>query len=64
MGQAVAEKVETTTRVTDAGLCGAIHIARLKGYEGDACPDCGNFTLARSGTCMKCETCGTTSGCS
>ena len=38
--------------------------ARLKGYEGDACGACGNFTLVRNGTCMKCDTCGSTSGCS
>ena len=38
--------------------------ARMKGYEGDACGDCGNFTLVRNGTCMKCDTCGATSGCS
>jgi ribonucleoside-diphosphate reductase alpha chain len=38
--------------------------ARLKGYEGDACGSCGNFTLVRNGTCMKCDTCGSTSGCS
>ncbi len=38
--------------------------ARMKGYEGDACESCGNFTLVRNGTCMKCNTCGSTSGCS
>ena len=38
--------------------------ARIKGYEGDPCPTCGNFTLLRSGTCMKCDTCGGTTGCS
>ncbi len=38
--------------------------ARLQGYEGDPCGDCGNFTLVRNGTCMKCNTCGGTSGCS
>ncbi|MBT5939659.1 MAG: vitamin B12-dependent ribonucleotide reductase, partial [Rhodospirillaceae bacterium] len=38
--------------------------ARMKGYEGDACGDCGNFTLVRNGTCLKCNTCGATSGCS
>ena len=38
--------------------------ARMKGYEGDACSECGNFTLVRNGTCMKCDTCGSTSGCS
>jgi len=38
--------------------------ARMKGYEGDSCMECGNFTLVRNGTCMKCDTCGSTSGCS
>ena len=38
--------------------------ARMKGFEGDACGTCGNFTLVRNGTCMKCNTCGSTSGCS
>jgi ribonucleoside-diphosphate reductase alpha chain len=41
-----------------------IREARLKGYEGDACGECGNFTLVRNGTCLKCTTCGSTSGCS
>ncbi len=43
---------------------GRVHEARMKGYEGDACTDCGNFTLVRNGTCLKCDTCGATSGCS
>ncbi|AEJ60504.1 ribonucleoside-diphosphate reductase, adenosylcobalamin-dependent [Spirochaeta thermophila DSM 6578] len=38
--------------------------ARRKGYEGDPCPVCGNFTMVRNGTCLKCETCGATTGCS
>ncbi|MCI0546911.1 MAG: vitamin B12-dependent ribonucleotide reductase [Candidatus Rokubacteria bacterium] len=38
--------------------------ARLKGYEGDPCGDCGQFTMVRNGTCLKCITCGTTTGCS
>ncbi len=38
--------------------------ARMKGYEGDACDECGNFTLVRNGTCLKCDTCGATTGCS
>jgi len=38
--------------------------ARIKGYEGDPCPSCGSFTLVRNGTCMKCNTCGGTTGCS
>jgi ribonucleoside-diphosphate reductase alpha chain len=38
--------------------------AKMQGYEGDPCGDCGNFTLVRNGTCMKCNTCGGTTGCS
>jgi ribonucleoside-diphosphate reductase alpha chain len=38
--------------------------AKMKGFEGDGCGSCGNFTLVRSGTCMKCNTCGSTTGCS
>ena len=41
-----------------------IRAARMKGYEGDSCDECGNFTLIRNGTCLKCHTCGATSGCS
>jgi len=41
-----------------------IRAAQAQGYEGDACGECGNFTLVRNGTCMKCVTCGATSGCS
>jgi ribonucleoside-diphosphate reductase alpha chain len=42
----------------------ASEMARLKGYEGDPCGDCGQFTMVRNGTCLKCITCGTTTGCS
>ena len=42
----------------------ALRTARIQGYEGDPCPECGHFTLVRNGTCLKCETCGSTTGCS
>ncbi len=38
--------------------------AKARGYEGEACGECGNFTLVRNGTCLKCDTCGGTTGCS
>jgi len=41
-----------------------IQEAKVKGYEGEACGECGNMTLVRNGTCLKCNTCGTTTGCS
>ena len=39
-------------------------IAAMKGYESDACPHCQSMTLVRNGTCLKCDTCGETTGCS
>jgi ribonucleoside-diphosphate reductase alpha chain len=41
-----------------------LRTARLKGYEGDPCPECGQMTLVRNGSCLKCDSCGGTTGCS
>jgi len=38
--------------------------SRARGYTGDACSECGHFTLVRNGTCLKCDVCGSTTGCS
>ncbi|PID59499.1 MAG: ribonucleoside-diphosphate reductase, adenosylcobalamin-dependent [Ignavibacteriae bacterium] len=38
--------------------------ARTLGYTGDICPECQSMTMVRNGTCLKCETCGATTGCS
>jgi ribonucleoside-diphosphate reductase alpha chain len=38
--------------------------AKLQGYTGDSCGECGNYTLVRNGTCLKCNSCGATTGCS
>ncbi len=45
-------------------LASRIREAKMKGYEGDPCGDCGSFTLVRNGVCLKCNSCGSTSGCS
>ncbi len=47
-----------------AALSEQVRVARMKGFEGDACTSCQSFTLVRNGSCLKCETCGATSGCS
>jgi ribonucleoside-diphosphate reductase alpha chain len=54
----------TTALATPDSRIEQIRAARMKGYEGDSCGECGNFTLVRNGTCLKCDTCGGTSGCS
>jgi ribonucleoside-diphosphate reductase alpha chain len=38
--------------------------AKQLGYTGDSCPECGSMTMIRNGTCLKCITCGSTTGCS
>ncbi len=62
MASAISVSTEIMEK-TDQRL-GRVREARMKGYEGDACTECGNFTLVRNGTCLKCNTCGGTSGCS
>ncbi|WP_425283225.1 hypothetical protein [Methyloceanibacter methanicus] len=63
-----SETVEHVALAVEAlaqrGASALVAEARVKGYEGEACGECGNFTLVRNGTCLKCDTCGSTSGCS
>ena len=64
------ENVETSSNSTNVNVTGSLQMsdqitkAKMQGYEGDPCNECGNFTLVRNGTCLKCNTCGSTSGCS
>jgi ribonucleoside-diphosphate reductase alpha chain len=60
----VKTSMEERALAETQALAETIQIARLKGYEGDPCSDCGNFTLVRNGSCLKCATCGATTGCS
>ena len=61
---AILSSTITTTSIASTSSKAQIAEAKMKGFEGDSCGDCGNFTLVRNGTCMKCVTCGSTSGCS
>ena len=63
-GSAEAVAVEAAVVVAVDRRLDRVREARMKGFEGDPCNDCGNFTLVRNGTCLKCTTCGATSGCS
>ncbi|WP_394153113.1 vitamin B12-dependent ribonucleotide reductase [Loktanella salsilacus] len=53
-----------TGTMTTSGSLTLRDKAKMQGYEGDPCGECQNYTLVRNGTCMKCNTCGGTSGCS
>ncbi|TYC58548.1 vitamin B12-dependent ribonucleotide reductase [Rhodobacterales bacterium] len=65
-GSEAAAAVEVTAAPAPQVKTAAQQIAqaRMKGYEGESCSECGNFTMVRNGTCLKCDTCGSTSGCS
>ena len=62
----VAEEMVVTATIRSGSEVSFSRVAeaRMKGYEGEACGECGNFTMVRNGTCLKCDTCGGTSGCS
>ena len=56
--------LEWTTPAERAAVAEKRSQARMQGFTGEACGECGNFTLVRNGTCLKCDTCGATTGCS
>ena len=61
---AVVTEAVATTSNAEAVTAERVQQARMQGYEGESCPECQNFTLVRNGTCLKCNTCGSTTGCS
>ncbi len=69
VGQSGAEPITesapvATGRAALSQSAAASQKARYMGYEGDPCPECGALTLVRNGTCLKCDSCGGTTGCS
>ncbi|MEC9145020.1 MAG: vitamin B12-dependent ribonucleotide reductase [Pseudomonadota bacterium] len=62
--QAAASAPAAAAAVADTVVAERVQQARMQGYEGESCPECQNFTLVRNGTCLKCNTCGSTTGCS
>ncbi len=57
-------KAEAPAAAPASSKAQQIATARMRGYTGDVCQECGNITMVRNGTCLKCDTCGSTSGCS
>ena len=39
-------------------------VARMQGFTGDICSQCGGVHMQMAGHCMVCADCGTTTGCS
>lgn len=70
-GQTLVALVVTDSMVGDGAVKATLatsraerETARLKGYTGDCCPDCGSMSMVRNGMCLKCDACGATTGCS
>ncbi len=55
---------ETGTKRSGSYRSEEMNRAKEMGFTGDMCPDCGSLTMVRNGTCLKCTTCGSTTGCS
>jgi ribonucleoside-diphosphate reductase alpha chain len=63
-GVATASSPAPMQRGSAQPIAERVREALAKGYSGDACGTCGQFALVRNGTCLKCDSCGSTSGCS
>ncbi|EMJ95633.1 vitamin B12-dependent ribonucleotide reductase [Leptospira alstonii] len=57
-------KERPTSPPTGIALLEEVKLARIKGYTGDSCSECGSFEMVRNGSCLKCMSCGSTTGCS
>ncbi len=56
--------VSTFEQKKEPAMMSKVRQAIERGYTGDVCGECQSLTMVRNGTCLKCMTCGSTSGCS
>jgi hypothetical protein len=64
MAQPKAEAVRVGLELPAGKLVDPTAVAKMRGYTGDVCTTCQNLTMVRNGSCLKCDTCGSTTGCS
>lgn len=62
-GRTTISQERTTTQAVNS-MTAKVKQAIENGYTGDICPECQSITMVRNGTCLKCMTCGSTTGCS
>jgi ribonucleoside-diphosphate reductase alpha chain len=60
----ISSSYESRSITGNSTLTTKVKQAIEKGYTGDICLECQSLTMVRNGTCLKCMTCGSTSGCS
>ncbi len=58
------KQTQTITKVSPTAIADARETAIIQGYTGDSCIECGSFQMVRNGSCLKCNSCGSTTGCS
>jgi ribonucleoside-diphosphate reductase alpha chain len=63
-GMSDEQLAKVVEKVKESALPDKRTVAKMSGYTGDCCGNCSSFTMVRNGTCLKCETCGETTGCS
>ncbi|MDP4116613.1 MAG: vitamin B12-dependent ribonucleotide reductase, partial [Bacteroidota bacterium] len=56
--------IESSSNSASSAMTHKVKQAIERGYTGDVCTECQSLTMVRNGTCLKCMTCGSTSGCS
>jgi hypothetical protein len=52
-----------TLMAGEAMLLDSAAAARAAGFSGDECTGCGKMMMRRTGTCLTCASCGTTTSC-
>ncbi|NUM42642.1 MAG: hypothetical protein HUU45_13535, partial [Leptospiraceae bacterium] len=62
--EVIARAEVLTAKVAVSSESSSKEEARIKGYTGDSCLECGSFQMVRNGSCLKCISCGSTTGCS
>jgi len=55
---------ESKAKLSRNSMTTKIKQAIENGYTGDICPECQSIMMVRNGTCLKCMSCGSTTGCS
>lgn len=58
------KQTQAITKVSPTAIADARETAIIQGYTGDSCIECGSFQMVRNGSCLKCNSCGSTTGCS
>ena len=56
--------IQLTLNVSESEDQIRMRVAKERGFTGDICATCGGSRMQRSGTCLKCAECGSTTGCS